>query len=64
MLAVIFINSLFNAYGQLAMAFMMPPNVEFHCRRTEEAIRRNMTEEQWREFTHNDSLKVHAQDNA
>ncbi|XP_022695474.1 organic cation transporter protein-like [Varroa jacobsoni] len=58
MLAVIFINSLFNAYGQLAMAFMMPPNVEFHCRRTEEAIRRNMTEEQWREFTHNDSLKT------
>ncbi|OQR74151.1 organic cation transporter protein-like [Tropilaelaps mercedesae] len=57
MLAVIFINSLFNAYGQLAMAFMMPPNVEFHCARTEEAIRNNITIEDWRRLTHNESMK-------
>lgn len=58
LLGVIFINSLFNAYGQLAMAFMMPPNVEFHCARTEEAIKKNISTEEWLKMTHNDSIKV------
>ncbi|OQR76712.1 solute carrier family 22 member 12-like [Tropilaelaps mercedesae] len=30
-LAVIFTNSVFNAYGQLAMAFMLPPNIAYNC---------------------------------
>ncbi|OQR74630.1 solute carrier family 22 member 12-like [Tropilaelaps mercedesae] len=54
-LVVIFVNSLFNAFGQLAMAFILP-DVSYSCSRTEDAVRIGLTQEQWVELTQAETL--------
>ena len=49
-LTVIFTNAMFNAFGQLSMAFMLP-KVNYTCARSREALEHRMSQETWTEVT-------------